>query len=108
MPRLSILDTPEPAGEYRPDRASPCIRTGKRFETVAEAPFEDLTRARLIKRACRAAKVPFDRAVAIALADRLELSGHGTAEHQTMASKVYMGRMRHRIGGALWRLIDAR
>ena len=108
MPRLSICDLPLPRDAYRVDWANPCARTGKSFETRAEAMAEDVTRAALIRRTCEGpSELPFDREEAIDLAHRLEESGQGTAEHLTMASKVYMGGMRLRIGGALWELVDA-
>lgn len=107
MPRLSLLDLPYPARKYRVDLAPPCLRTGNSFETVADARAEDLFRAALIRRTCRAPGVPFDRDAALALADRLEASTHGGPECQSMASKVYVGRHRFRIFGALWELINA-
>ena len=73
MPRLSILDLPLPPREFRPTNAGP-TKTGAFFETREEARREDLTRAQLIRRACRAADVTFDREAALELADRLERS----------------------------------
>lgn len=104
MPRLAITDLADPEWRYRPDRAGPCIRTGHRFETMAEAQAEDLLRAKFIRSGCTAADVPFDCHAALALADDLERSGTGECEFVSMVSKVYMGRMRHRIGGAFWKL----
>ena len=104
MARLPITDLPLPMPRYRPDRARPCIRTRHSFETLEDAHAEDLFRARSIRTACWSADAPLDRDAALALADRLERSGSGEVEFESMASKVYMGRQRIAIGGALWKL----
>ncbi|WP_162888220.1 hypothetical protein [Sphingomonas mesophila] len=36
----------------------------------------------------------------------MEESGFGTRDHETLASKVFMGRNRFRVGGALWQLFE--
>ena len=104
MARLSITNLPNPKRQYRPDRAKPCLRTGHSFESFSEATAEELLRAKLIQAACNAPDGSFDRRDALELAKRLRSSGTGELEFKSMASKLYMGRMRHRIGGALWKL----
>jgi hypothetical protein len=108
MSRLSILHLPDPADAYRADQAYPCINTGQSFERLPRARAEDGIRVQMMRGACRAANVPFDREEAHHLADRLQQSALGTAEPLTMASSVYMGRMRLRIGGALWEWAEGR
>lgn len=105
MPRLNLTNLPRPVGRYLLNRAPVCQRTGHRFETLDEARAEDLTRARLLAKTCRDIDLPLEKELALELAGRLENSALG-AEHNTPASKVYMGRMRFCIGGALWRLVD--
>ncbi len=105
MSRLSITDLPLPLPRYRPDKAPPCERTGHCFETKAEARAEDLERAGRIRMACRSTDVPFDRDAALTLANSLERSGLNRGDYGSMASKVYMGSQRIRIGGALWQLV---
>lgn len=108
MARLSIDDLEEPEARYAPYLAPPCPKTGNTFETRASAEQEDLTRSTLIRRTCATSHdLPFDRADALELAGRLQESGRGIREHETLASKVCMGRKRIRVVGALWRLIDA-
>lgn len=102
MPRLSISDLPRPKPQFDPSQASQCERTGARFETPLQARAEDMERAALIRRACLSEKPPFDLPDALPLADRLEQSGRGEHEHETLASAVHMGGQRFRIGGALW------
>jgi hypothetical protein len=106
MARKSITDMPLPSPPYRPDKAPPCERTGHSFELKPEARAENLYRAGGIRMACWSRDVPFDRDVALALADRLERSGLGKGKCESMGCKVYMGSQRIRIGGALWQLVD--
>ena len=106
MARLSIADCPLPLPQYRPDWAPPCKRSGHSFETMREAREEDLFRAVGIRMAAWSADAPFDGDTALVLADSLERSGLNRGECQSMASKVYMGGKRLRIGGALWKLVD--
>lgn len=106
MSRLPITALPLPLPQYRPDRASPCERSGHSFETKAEARAEDLWRAGRIRMACWSTDAPLDRDAALALADCLERSGMGLGDHASMASKVWMGLRRICIGGALWQLVD--
>ena len=106
MARKSIADLPLPLPRYRPDRAPPCDRSGHSFETKPEARAEDRDRTRRIRLAAWSADAPFDRDAALALADKLERSGRNRGDYESMASKVWMGRRRIRIGGALWQLVD--
>ena len=105
MARRNITDLPDPKERCRPDRAPPYGKKKQKFPTLAEARAENLKRAKLIRKACRNPTNLFNCDDALALADRLEKAANGD-EIASLACKVYMGRMRIKIGGALWKLAD--
>lgn len=105
MPRRNITDLPDPEDRYRPDRAPPYGKKKHEFPTIDEARQENLKRAKLIRKACKQPTNLFNRDEATALADRLERAAAGD-ESASLACKIYMGRMRIKVGGALWRLAD--
>ncbi|KFL46398.1 hypothetical protein IL54_1814 [Sphingobium sp. ba1] len=105
MARRNITDLPDPKERCRPDRAPPYGKKKQKFPTLAEARAENLKRAKLIRKACRNPTNLFNRDDALALADLLEKAAQGQ-ESESLACKVYMGRMRIKIGGALWKLAD--
>lgn len=105
MSRRSITDLPDPEERYRPDRAPPYGKKKQKFPILTNARAENLKRAKLIRKACKKPTNLFNRDAALALADRLEKSANGD-EIASLACKVYMGRIRIKIGGALWKLAD--
>lgn len=101
MSRRNVTDLPWPSAGYVPGDLA-----GSRFETCAAATAEDRLRASCL--GSTPLNSPARRTKAITLAQTLSI-GIDDKEcfPETMASARYMRDQRQRIGGALWKLVDA-
>ncbi|MFN3817383.1 hypothetical protein [Blastomonas sp.] len=109
MVGIGISKLPRPPRQYRLNKIKGDLKAIVRFETLAESIEEDQRRGKLIKRAQKRFSDQFKGKLnrrARRLSDRLLSSKNGTPCPKSMASRRYMRRMRLRVHGWLWKLVE--
>lgn len=109
MAGIGITTLPRSPRHYRLNKLEGDLKAMVRFETLPESIEEDQRRGKLIKRAQNRFSDLFKGKLnrrARRLSDRLLSSKKGTPCPKSMASHRYMRRMRLRVHGWLWKLVE--